>query len=794
MSLEKTGVQAVIEGLSAFLSGMNTMQTAVDSTSKNMKSAADSTDKASKSIDQAGKSADTASGKFGGMGNALANLAKLAAGLGLGALFSNAVKGAMEEENVLLELRWALKTTKGAAGISEKALLDLGEQLGRTTRFTHEQVNQIEAMDLRFTSIGKNVFPRVVRASLDLAAKFGNVQTASLAVGKAMEDTTGGVTTLRREGIMLTDAQEKQIKQYEALGQHEKAQIVILEAIEKGYGGLAEAAGTTTAGKLDILRHKFDEVGEAVGAWFTPALGAAADALGGIIDSLGPAAPVLFAVAGGFGALAVFSGPLAGILAAVATGLSGLLVPLAVIGGSVILFRKAWDDNFLGIPTMIQGIIDGVQVEFGNLKSAVDDFFAILNAPPKGAQLLGIGTGTATAALDPFVERLINAITTAGPIILMRLGQLLESLRIPIEATFAQIGKNLEKSLTDALNGLTETVRGYGSKANNFGDALAEFISSAWPRIDQSMMDLPGKLSLSIGKLDFSGPGGVFGVKLSQAMYDALANIVGGPEWFQKLMLGKRPAGPAGPPAPPPVAGPEATPLPMPVTIKPEAVADAIHTVVAQMPSNTSATTSLIALGASIGANVTDGIQPAIKPDVLTPLQTASNSANSWVITGDGSKLLGATGQGITDALKGKLGDLAAAMKNSVVAGLQSIIGILRKMGGIPFIGGLATDLAGQLQGAIGKAAGGAVEAGTLYKVGERGTEAFVPQVNGTIIPHNILDNILPGSMPIPALAGGITNNYYNSNSMGDINMNGVSGTDDSIRRYSMLRALGRIK
>jgi hypothetical protein len=48
-------------------------------------------------------------------------------------------------------------------------------------------------------------------------------------------------------------------------------------------------------------------------------------------------------------------------------------------------------------------------------------------------------------------------------------------------------------------------------------------------------------------------------------------------------------------------------------------------------------------------------------------------------------------------------------------------------------------------RGIHGKAAGGPVQAGVPYTVGELGREMFVPAVNGTIIPHNVLASLDQG-------------------------------------------------
>jgi hypothetical protein len=86
------------------------------------------------------------------------------------------------------------------------------------------------------------------------------------------------------------------------------------------------------------------------------------------------------------------------------------------------------------------------------------------------------------------------------------------------------------------------------------------------------------------------------------------------------------------------------------------------------------------------------------------------------------------------NALKGVLGELILLIPKLLFAKeIQSMMAP-GAGGGTNFIGGLLGGLLG-----VGHADGGAVSAGTIYPVGEKGPELFMPGTSGTIIPnHNL--------------------------------------------------------
>ena len=228
-------------------------------------------DQASKVFRQVGDTLNTAF-KAGTVA-AAAGVGLLAAGLG------KAVQEAMEAERIQAELAAVLASTGGVAGVTADMVNELAAAWMRQTTFSDDAIVSAQTMLLTFTNISRDVFPQALEATLNLATKFGNLEQASVMVGKALHDPLTGLTALRRAGVLLSEQQEQMIRNFMAQGDIMSAQRVILSELETQFGGLAVAAGDTLAGKLTILRNQLDDVFESVGMALLPVLTQAVDTL-----------------------------------------------------------------------------------------------------------------------------------------------------------------------------------------------------------------------------------------------------------------------------------------------------------------------------------------------------------------------------------------------------------------------------------------------------------------------------------------------------------------------------------
>jgi hypothetical protein len=248
----------------------------------------------------------------------------------------SAVKSWGEQEQALAQVRSALESTGGVAGRTFKQLAAQASALQGKSLFGDEEILQkLTANLLTFTNISTRAFDRTQQAALDLSARLGqDLQTSAIQLGKALNDPVANLGALSRAGIQFSADQKTLIKSLAETGDIAKAQSLILDELEKQYGGAAAAAAAAGTGPIKQLANSFGDLQEEVGGvvadfasdliptlkrgveWFgklddgtkrmVVSLGAVAAAAGPVAIGLGSVFRNVGQVARGFGRLGTF--------------------------------------------------------------------------------------------------------------------------------------------------------------------------------------------------------------------------------------------------------------------------------------------------------------------------------------------------------------------------------------------------------------------------------------------------------------------------------------------------------
>lgn len=227
-----------------------------------------------------------------GSGSGIGALGMLGmAGLGIGTLYSagrfigSSITEYNESAQTEAQLQASLVSTGGVSGKSLTDLKSQASDLQGKTLYEDDETAAAQKILLTFTNVKNAVYDEAVPAIQDMATKMDmDLSSAALSVGKALQDPIVGVTALRRQGVMLTETQEEQIKQFVKLGQVEKAQAVILKELNKEFGGSAEAAAKAGTGGFVILANKIGNFKEAIGERITSKLSNLSKMLGKVAD------------------------------------------------------------------------------------------------------------------------------------------------------------------------------------------------------------------------------------------------------------------------------------------------------------------------------------------------------------------------------------------------------------------------------------------------------------------------------------------------------------------------------
>lgn len=256
-------------------------QSALQSAEKEEKENNSSVEKLGKSFQdfakQSKSTSDTVKSHFSGLKSIFSGLGGAIAGfavsLGAGFSLKGIIDSADAAEKTAAQMNAVLSSTKGIAGMTASQLNDLAASQAKVTTFSAGTTKQAENMLLTFTNIHSNVFPQTIKATEDMAtAMHTDATSAAQQLGKALNDPATGYTKLQRVGVTFSASQIQTIKTMEKAGNTAGAQKIILQELEKEFGGSAEAAGSTFSGQLQIAQNTLKSVGATIGTALLPAI------------------------------------------------------------------------------------------------------------------------------------------------------------------------------------------------------------------------------------------------------------------------------------------------------------------------------------------------------------------------------------------------------------------------------------------------------------------------------------------------------------------------------------------
>jgi hypothetical protein len=218
----------------------------------------------------------------------------------------------------------------------------MGDAAGRTFPQLHAQaaalmkqslfdddeiMRKVTANMLTFGKVSGPTFDRAQLAAVNLATKLnGDLQGATMMVGKALNDPAKGITAMTRAGVSFTAEQKKMIKTMAEAGDVAGAQKLILSELDKQFGGSGKAARQAdpiAAAALDM-----GELQQAIGEKLIPAMIPVAQGISGMLDSFNALSPGTQKLIVGFLGVAAVFGPIASGFGAVASVVGGAARPI----------------------------------------------------------------------------------------------------------------------------------------------------------------------------------------------------------------------------------------------------------------------------------------------------------------------------------------------------------------------------------------------------------------------------------------------------------------------------------
>ena len=305
-----------------------------------------------------------------GAGMSLAVTAPL---VGLGKQMVTLYDTQVQAENAVAT---AIASTGGAANKTLGELKGLASGLQSLTTFGDEDIlRNVTTPLLTFTKIQGDVFDRAQGSVLDMATLLKtDLKSASILVGKALNDPIKGVSALGRSGVQFTEDQKGMIKSLVETGDVAGAQVLILQELEKQFEGQAAAAANTPMGQWLQLGNYIGNVKKQLGEEIVPFLKPLAENIKTAVTWFGELSPEVKRNIVVVGGLAAAVGPLVagmGLMVMGVTAIGGAFASMgalllanpifaavaAIAGGAYVIYR-----NWEGISAWFSGVWESIKI------------------------------------------------------------------------------------------------------------------------------------------------------------------------------------------------------------------------------------------------------------------------------------------------------------------------------------------------------------------------------------------------------------------------------------------------
>jgi len=249
------------------------------------------------------------------------------------------------------KVQQAIKSTSGAARLNFQQLKDFASELQGKTLFGDEAIlNNATAQLLTFTNIAGENFKRTQTVALDLATVLdGDLKSASIQLGKALNDPVKNLSALSRSGIQFSEQQKEVINHLAKTNRLAEAQSVILDELERQYGGQAQQAAKVGLGAAQQLKNAWGDLMEKIGNVMLPLVDQLSKALMKVVIAMQNMNPVALKITVAVAGLAAAVGPLSlalggvmKILPMLSMGFTAILSPVGLVVSAILALGAAF--------------------------------------------------------------------------------------------------------------------------------------------------------------------------------------------------------------------------------------------------------------------------------------------------------------------------------------------------------------------------------------------------------------------------------------------------------------------
>ncbi len=239
--------------------------------------------------DMASKTIKGVSKQVGGLRSAGAKAGAALKGLAIGAAavggtvlvasIKSGIDSLAELESATTSVQGALEQMGLAGQITGKQVADWANEIEAATdaAFDDKAITRATTTLVRYGNVAPKNLRKTMEVMTDLAAKTGDVESASTLLAKALADPAKAAGKLSRVGIVLTKTQQDQIKAMVKAGDAAGAQALLLDILAQKTTGAAKAMSGPYQDAMAKLGDAVEDTQRALAVGFLPVIQDVAD-------------------------------------------------------------------------------------------------------------------------------------------------------------------------------------------------------------------------------------------------------------------------------------------------------------------------------------------------------------------------------------------------------------------------------------------------------------------------------------------------------------------------------------
>lgn len=415
--------------------------------------------------------ADEASSSFDGVGEEIADefeeassgvdalggaFTGLVAAIGGAAVLTQATLAAEEFESALTILESQVDETGRVAGLTRQQLAEMAEATSIRLGIDDTDLVRAQQSISLFTDLTGADFERTIELSADLGTFMGReLPDAARLLARGLDDPTRGLQLLERQVGQFDEGLVQTVEELTRFGRTGEAQVLILDEIERRFGGVAQASADSTA----RIRAVGDEMIRTFGTPIIGAIDENVDELLSLGESLIPVAENLGEL---FGTTVTIVAELSPALEGIAQILGEIPAEALAAAGAAVAFNRAL--NVIRRNPVIAGLT-AISLAIGAFVDSADE------AVPSANQLeLSLRRLTEEEELDQFTNDLIATGEEA-------------------RRAFSELDDSVLDNIIDGLNVFGTVMQGTSSDAEVFEERVADLRDSA-SQFDQQFQQM----------------------------------------------------------------------------------------------------------------------------------------------------------------------------------------------------------------------------------------------------------------------------------------------------------------